>query len=298
MLLIAASGAHLPFELFLSLSLTGRQTRTGLFGMAAAALLCPLVLFFPSETVLEAVSWRGALLLAFAALINILSDRKPAVLVFFLSGLLGFSVLPLPSGDGLFAMLGGLFALPSLVWADNSISVQKPVGPAKFLSGLAGGVLAGMAVGLLPAMSSSLATALLWTSGSEVLSGATLVFSLAFSLATLAATGKARNGALVGINLPLQMMVGVVMVSLSVSIALARAASLWDMSVISSKLFRAVAFLFVLACVFCVCGSFGLLVTLTSFSLGMMPYTLGTRKSQLMGALVLPTLAHFGTYLW
>ncbi len=308
---VAASGAHLPLELFVSFSLLGGEAsmRACLLGLLFSSLLfLPLLPALPLLGEAESlVGGRGALLLLFLVIADLAGERPlSSTLLFLSSGLLGWRVLSLSfsSSHKLFALLSGLFAVPSLlIEEDGPPPRQGSLEMAALFSGTLKGMAAGALVGVLPALSPSLAAFGAWAGsdreGAERAAGrgALLSSSLLFSLATLSELGKARNGALVGVDLPLQTMVGVALVSLS-------AASLLSLLLSGSSLlspFKRSRRAFILIPLFLSwlwMGAEGVFILLSASSLGLLPQLLGLKKRHLMGCLLLPTFLHFGGYLW
>ena len=312
-LLVAASGSFIPagFLSFTKFSGNSDSFRLSLAGalLASVAFLLVLSAIPPLREINSVISGRAALFLAMIALSNIVFDRAiPSAFLFLLSGGLGLAVLnlPIPQNDKLFPLLTGLFCLPNIIAPDSSEEYlpAKPVKAFSFLKCILIGLAAGSLVGILPATTPTVASFFITlpfslnSSESAIVSGAAVSSALLFSLAVLGELGKARNGALVGIDLPLQLMLGIALVSLSLGAAISvfLRERLSGFSFSEGRL-RALATVIVLLNLFAFTGWRGILIAVTACSLGMMPKLLQTKRTHLMGVLILPTLVHFAGYL-
>lgn len=314
--LISASASHVPFDIVVSFLVLGgdsKKFKLAILGVLVTTLIFPIFIFcVPSVKVIYSwLSWKSLLLLLALVSLNILSDKPIKSLLIFLSaGLLGKVIfsLPMSSNFKIFSLLSGLFAIPALILPEpTSREIPQRLCARDVLIGTLVGLFSGALVGLLPATSQSLASFALWlpfsasSNSVAISSGATVTSALLFSIATLAELGKARNGALIGIDLPFETMMWLSVVALSVSTAFSILfqAQILKMRLILQKSFiRYFAVIFVLGIVTYLSGFLGLIVALTSTALGIITYYAGVRRNHLTGALLIPVFSHFVSYLF
>jgi TctA family transporter len=239
-----------------------------------------------------------------------------SLLVFALSGLLGVLALatPLVRGDALFALLTGLFGLPALLGALGTRTAPVPGAPdggtRPPLRWLLAGVLAGALSGLVPAVSGTMLSALLFLAleGSPraflavnaSLAGSRLLYD-ALATQTL---GKARSGAAAAFaaGLPPGDSPGVALAlaggvaALLLAAALARAVAVPFARLAQGRdtaaLSHAGVFAAALLAVAWRAGPEGLLVAAAGAAIGALPLLLGVKRSHAMGCLVLPSVLH------
>lgn len=292
-----------------------------LVALTASILLLPASLaFFPTAS--QAIQpFLLPVMLAATALL-LASEREPkkiivATGVFLLAGTLGFIVLnnPIVKKDELFALFAGLFAFAGII-TSTTAQQQTPkqtdeTNPSiKLLPTILAGVALGMLADLLPGMSTPAQIAVfasfaiaLDTEKFLALTSAIGVSHLVFAFVSELTTGKARVGTLVAVENLLGkitetqtlLFLAVLAVSMAISIAL--------MLLLAKKIVKtieripalqlnALIFAYILALVFFICGPTGLLVAATATSIGLLPPLLGVRRTHLMAAIILPTIAY------
>jgi putative membrane protein len=256
--------------------------------------------------------WMGILLLMLS-LVLISSERSPilAAIIFLCSGLFGHVVLGSlqPSSSKLFSMLTGCFGFGILILALLSGKPLPSQKPAKNVSGgvIPGSLLgsfSGFLVGIFPAVSCSQSVALLSPlikseEGFISAVAAASTSNLLFSAITLLVMDKARNGVMVSLNhLDLLSFVEFsASFSLAVLPAIIAAFILGDflldlLGKYYQKLILGTATFLILMALY-LGGPWGLLVFLTSASLGLLTTCLGVRKTECMGMLLIPTILFY-----
>ncbi len=249
----------------------------------------------------------------------ILKERKKllATAIFLLAGTLGIlsGKLPLGSDALLFALLTGGFGISTIaisLMRDEKIPKQeenagKPA--TKIVWPALAGTFGGLLVGTLPAVSPSQAIYLLSSafsiSGEGFLTalGAVTATSFLFSLVTLYASGRARNGTAVLIAKVVSLDLFSLLLLLAVSLIglLATILILKKLSGRIIKLFSKLDYfnlnisilLFLLLLINFWIGPLGLLVSLTASSLGAFCQLSGVKRTNLMGMLLLPTMLFY-----
>ncbi|MBU1975140.1 MAG: tripartite tricarboxylate transporter permease [Nanoarchaeota archaeon] len=290
------------------------------FGLLLSILLAPLLFFAIKYGYSHVQNYIPHILIA-ASMYMILRDRTKwwAVLVFFMSGMLGMIVFSMETlNDPLFPMLSGLFGVSTLLISlkdKNNIPEQKPsklkIGKMKLIKALLSGNLSAFITSTMPGLSSSIAATMslqvtrkLHDDGFLILLGAIGTAGFSLSLVTLAAIGKARNGAIIVV----QKLVGEVVpghflfflcacliagsISLMLSIYLGRGFAKFITKVNYQVVCWSVIG-FIVLLVILITGWIGLLVLLTSTALGIIPGIVKCTRTQAMGCLILPVLAFF-----
>lgn len=298
----------------------GIITSSLVLGVLAAILLLPFALAF-IPLAYQSVRPVTAPLLTLVVLGMFVGERsiKGAIggaLVFVLSGTLGVLALqtPVVDGDALFALLSGLFGFPALLasWGSENASVDtglKTVAriPLRFvLAGAIGGALSG----LVPAVSAVMVSALLFIflEGStrefltlnSALAGSRLVFD---TLATQT-IGKARTGGAyavltalgpndpLGLSIAIGMGVAALIGAALITGLIARQAGRWLSRPAVNKRLVTMVFAITLLSIAVRGGPAGLLVAATGAAVGSLPLLLGVKRSNAMGALVLPAILY------
>ncbi len=302
-----------------------RLTTWGCLGglMLSAALLLPfLLLVGPAYNLIRpGMHW----LLSAVIATMIVLERTPvrigwALLIFFLSGLLGLFTLDtgLMSGDvALMPLLSGLFGasvlLPSIL--SGSVLPEQYTGSEDFSTGeairpLIAGTTAGAITGVIPGIGPSQGTILaqLATGSSGTEEFLTAVSSVntskaLFSFVALYAIGRARSGAAVAvgqlIDVDLRELLFLVGVALMVggmaavlTLRLARVIAVRIENVPYRVLCSAVLCL-VTALVFFYSGPLGLLVFGTATAIGMLPGFVHVKRTHCMGVIMVPCILYF-----
>ena len=257
----------------------------------------------------------------------ILSEKKlrkilASILILGLSGLLGIFVLEsslLPQQQTLLPVLSGLFGLSILIISiserssipEQTNSTDVKISTKEILRAIILGSVAGIVVGFLPAIGISEAATIVQYAGGTgearsflvTISGIN-VGNEVFSLMSLYLVGNPRSGASVAIQSVMNeltfydviLLVGVICLAAGAAAVL----TLW----LGKKLPRLLArinykkltlsvIIFLVAMVFAMTGFLGLLVLVTSTSIGILCNYLEIRRSHCMGCLLIPTILFF-----
>jgi len=240
--------------------------------------------------------------------------------VFFLSGVLGLVVLNWPNfRQPLFPMLSGLFGISTLLLSLNQKSVVPQqsvtetikVSKSKTTRAIAAGVFSGSLTGLFPGLGAAQASILGMTLVGNIgeyafmiLIGGINTVNFTFSLVTLYALQKARNGAVVAVleilkSIDLSQLIVFLCAALiagSIATFLALKISKGFAKIITKVNYKVLCISiisFIVMLVFVFSGFFGLLVLAASSALGMVPPLLGVKRSHNMGCLLLPVILFF-----
>ena len=252
-----------------------------------------------------------------AYMIMIDGEKHIAVLVFFLSGILGLIVLNF-SDAALFPMLSGLFGLPTLlisIWSKSKIpekfeEKEENLGLGMYYSMFVG-TMAGILAGLLPGLGSAQSTILtqqitkMKDSGRSFLVsiGSVSTSDIVYSTLALYLIGNARSGIAVAVGNLIEVGLNETMIFIAVIIVSAAigAVSTLKLTKISIKILKKVeygklcmwTFVFVCALIFVFSGLFGLLVGLVAMIIGLIPNFSNVRRTHSMGCLIIPTIFYF-----
>lgn len=280
-------------------------------------LLLPLVAFaYPYIT--KAI----AFILLFIAAFMIVRDRKRwwALLIFSLSGLLGFLVLNMHNvKNPLFPMLSGLFGVATLLISVNessSLPEQKDVSytdlhTKKTLQAFASGTFSGFITAVLPGVGAATAAVIsmqitrkLGDHGFMILMGGISTSNFVLSLVTLQALGKARNGALVAVKtLFPEPSLHSILLFLATAFFTGGLAAVLALKIgkLFLKVMKKVDYHTVLLCVIgliiiltpLLSGLRGVLILITATALGLLPAIVKTSRAQAMGCLLVPVILYF-----
>lgn len=249
-------------------------------------------------------------------------DRNPnSILIFLLAGLLGYVVMEMNfigTRYDLFPLLSGLFGISMLMHSfkrDPEIPPQDKsleyVGSETAVKGGLSGGIAGMFVGMLPGIGSAQATYLTQelASGDSirrfmVAIGGVNTSNIIFSLLAIYLIGNARSGIAVSVkglmgSLTLNSVILFVLVAL-ISSGVGAMASLY-LGKRVLRIFRKLDYrklcvavtVFILTMSFILTGFRGVIVAIVGASLGVACITSGTRRSYLMGCILLPVILYF-----
>lgn len=266
------------------------------------------------------------LILISLALILLEKKKSSAIFVFLLTGILGVIVLNLPENflkEPLLPLLTGLFGSSMLLLSiknKTALPQQKiiKIGFTKsFFRPLAGSLIASPLCSFLPGLGSGQAaiigkvitkkTNLKERKGREefmVLLGATNTFVMGFSFLSLYAISRTRTGAAMAIQeiigpfnwKILALILTVILISGLISFFL----TLFISKKISIKIEKTnytlisfVTLIVLLGVVFFISGFFGLLVLGISTLTGLYCISLGVRRTNMMGCLLIPTILFY-----
>ncbi|WP_048151938.1 tripartite tricarboxylate transporter permease [Thermococcus cleftensis] len=233
--------------------------------------------------------------------------KLSALLVFFLSGILGMLTFRLGLSQPLYHLFTGLFGVPVILLSalegrtrqieagDGEVHLDK----GHFLGFSALGTALGMVASLVPAFTASQAALIGSLLSKDERSFLTVVFSVntanfLFSFTNFLATGRRRNGIVALMSpLPQEAIIFYLLTALFVSIAVLLYGEFLAglvMRVIGRIPYRGLnigvlAFLLVLSLVFD--GPLGLLVLLGASMVGLLASALGVKRTNCMGVLML-----------
>jgi putative membrane protein len=242
------------------------------------------------------------------------------VVVFFLSGVLGIIVLSMPNLEQpLFPLLSGLFGISILVnslFQKVEIPKQRITEMIKMnrkdvLKVVGVGTFSGSLTALFPGLGAAQAAII----GSQlirkieeysfiVLVGGINTVNFVFSLATLFALSKARNGAVLAIlEILKEIDLNGLIVFLCAALIAGGIATFLAMFItrifakyitkVNYQLLCICVILFIIGLVFYFSSWLGLFVLVISTFIGMIPSFTGVKKSSAMGCLLLPVILYF-----
>ena len=287
-----------------------------------AAIFLLILISIPSYFAVEKIydflkNFMAYFLIGILALLILLEKQKlKVILVFALTGILGFLVLNSEIKEPLLPLLTGLFGASMLLISIKSkitIPKQKIIKPKlnnKFLSPIFGALLASPLASLLPGLGSGQA-AIIGNSISKtdrkgflILLGATNTLVMGFSFISLYLVSKTRTGAAVAINnilgnFSLQILILILSVCLISGIIsffltdyLARIFSKKISNINYAKI--SIATLLVLIIIVFLISKFtGLIILAISTFTGIYCISLGTRRTNMMGCLLIPTIIFY-----
>ena len=284
-------------------------------GLAAIFIL--LLISFPSILIISKISDTITklipyILLAVLFLLIYLEKKKfTALFVLLLTGFLGLSVLNMPIKEPLLPLLTGLFGSSMLIMSiKNKIKIpkqkiQKP--KTKILKPLLGALIASPLCSFLPGLGSGQAAiignAISRTNkkGFLVLLGATNTLVMGFSFISLYAISKTRTGTAVAIQKIIGKLSPKILFLILVVVIISGIISFF-LTIFLTKFFSQkiekinytflslITLTILVIIVFLISGFFGLAVLITSTFTGIYCISLGVRRTNMMGALLIPTI--------
>ena len=287
-----------------------------------AAIFILILISVPSYFIVEKVydflkNFMAYFLIGIFALLIFLKKQKlKALLVFALTGILGFLVLNSGVKEPLLPLLTGLFGASMLlisIKSKISIPKQKIIKPKlkkDFLSPIFGALMASPLASLLPGLGSGQA-AIIGNSISKtdrkgflVLLGATNTLVMGFSFISLYLVSKTRTGAAVAINnilgsFSLQILIlllSVCLISGVISFFLTDFLAKFFSKKISNINYTKISIItliLLVLIVFIISTFSGLLILAISTFTGIYCISLGTRRTAMMGCLLIPTIIFY-----
>ena len=287
-----------------------------------AAIFILVLIAYPSIFIISKIydllrSFIPYLLIA-VSLFLIFSEKKrfSALLVFLLTGFLGLSVLNLSSESEKFLLplLTGLFGSSMLLISiKNKFDVPKQKitkVKTKILKPLLGAVIASPICSFLPGLGSGQAAIIgntiskSDTKGFLVLLGATNTLVMGFSFISLYVILRTRTGAAAAIQdilgvLSWKMLIlilSIVIISGLVSFFLAGSLAKFfsqKMKKVNYVLLSLITLLLLVIIVFLVSGFLGFLILIASTFTGIYSISLGVRRTNMMGCLLIPTIIFY-----
>ncbi|MEM3399845.1 MAG: tripartite tricarboxylate transporter permease [Candidatus Micrarchaeia archaeon] len=294
---------------------------SSLLAVILSAIISPLLFFFLPPLFILFKPFVPWIVLAATVFLVFYDASVYSIVVFILSGILGLVVL-----DGslvkepLFPSFTGLFATSSLLMSiaknEKIPSQKKP--EEVMVSSIFGWVLLGVLLGMLadflpaigtPAQLATLASPFVILNPPAFLSMTTAinVSHTLFSFVFEESVGVARTGSAIFVkslgvvDFGLMPMVGVFMLSSSVSIALLifladRVAHLCEGT--DSRILSGILFVYLIVVVLLISGPYGLLILATSTAIGLLALVGKVRRTNLMGILLMPTLLNMFGLTW
>ncbi len=244
------------------------------------------------------------------SVIFILKSKKPflAFLVFLSSGLLGCFSLKSGIYDPFLPLFSGMFAISALLnIGENTLPEQKTEEPFRLIliPYIMLGVALGMFADLLPGVSSpaQVATLMSLIIPTDSLMYISSVSSIAvsesvFSLSTEASLNKSRIGTTawlaqfidIGNNLPLLLAAFLFSAALTTILLYKARKRISKIAVLNSRPLAIILIFYLFAVVAILDGFAGIIILLVGTALGWFTVRLGIERTQMMGAVILPTL--------
>ncbi len=255
------------------------------------------------------------LILVSFILIFLEEKRATAFLVFLLSGFLGLSVLNLSFvKEPLLPLLTGLFGASMLITSiknKTQIPKQRITKPKKkLLKPILGAAIVAPICSFLPGLGSGQAAILGNTisktdkKGFLVLLGATNTLVMGFSFISLYVISKTRTGAAVAIQKIIGELsaktIGLILTTTLIAGVFAFFLTLYLAKIFSKKVTKvnytilsSMTLTILILIVFGVSGFFGLAILIASTCMGLYGISLGVRRTNLMGCLLIPTIIFY-----
>ena len=243
-----------------------------------------------------------------------------AAIVFLVAGFFGILILNsplLPKGNVLFPALSGLFGLSTMMISITQKSQIPPqsfdedlkIGKLQMTKSVLLGTLAGLIVGLLPAIGVSQAAILVNFNladarGFLATTSSINISNEIFSLMSLFVVGNPRSGSSVAIQQLLPTLTQndllIFLGSIFISAALSALITLWlgkkiphYLQKINYTHLSTAVILLLTAMVLLLTGVVGVLILFTSVSIGLLCNFLGVKRSHCMGVLLIPSILFF-----
>ncbi len=291
-----------------------------IFSIVLISIFAPLLLFvFPKMQFVLKNHIHIILILLAVILVLREKNRLLGLVVFLLSGTLGIVTLNMSNmNEPLLPLLSGLFGLSSLILSiknnskipeqvNSSLSIDLKKMKYVFL-GFIAGVFSAFLPGLGASQTSVLISSLIRKIESKdflILNSSINSVNLIGSFITLFAIGKARNGVVVVISKlteftlsKLLLVISVVLASVFISTVLTLFFSRMFSRIISKINYKKLCLSIILLITFLVLlvsKPVGLLILVTSTSLGIFAQLQDVNKNQLMGCLLVPVIIFFMT---
>ncbi len=295
------------------------QRGEGVKALATVLLSCALsallscALFHPSLSIFppvyEAARPHMKFILLGISIVLLLRTKAPhlSAAVFALSGILGFFSLNSGMPDPFLPLFSGMFAMAAMEgWKKGAAPTQKDLPACSGIMLFAAiGVAIGFAADLVPGVGSPSQMAVFATMLMPMDTPAYLatissisVSQAVFSLSTSASIGKSRVGATawlsesMDIGANLSMLLALFVASLALAAGLAYALRLYaaKLASLDFSALRIVLAAYIVAITLIIDGWPGLAVLAISTGLGKLALALGVERTNLMGAIIVPTL--------
>ncbi len=289
--------------------LTAHGCLTAIF---ALILICwPIILLVSKTYILITKFIPYVLILVSIILIMMEKNKINSSIVFLLTGFLGVLTLNLEIKESLLPLLTGLFGISSLIIslkAKTQIPKQEITKPKiKIFRPLIGAIIASPMCGFLPGLGGGQAAVIGNTisrtdkKGFLVLLGATNILVMGFSFLSLYAISKTRTGAAVAVkeligNMEINMLIlilGIILISGIISFFLTTFLAKFfsnKINKIDYSLLSIITIIFITIITIIVSGFIGLIILIISTFTGIYCISLRTRRTDMMGCLLLPTI--------
>lgn len=282
-----------------------------------AAILVTLIIFYPAILLIKQFYFliQNAipfiLIIVSITLISLEKQKLTSLGVFILTGILGYVVLHTQINQPLLPLLTGIFGASSIILSlhqNPKIPEQIITKPKeKLLKPLLGATIAAPFCSFLPGMGSGQAAIIGNTiakttqKGFLILLGATNTLVMAFSFISLYVIERTRTGAALAIKEILGTPNEKTMILVLITIIIAGGISVFLTLNISKQIAKqfkkihykklSVTTLCILALItLLVSGIYGLIVLIASTLTGIYCITLGVRRTNMMGVLIIPTI--------
>jgi putative membrane protein len=291
-----------------------------LLALLAGIVLVPIFVPIMPSLYTYLSKYMGWILLAVVAFM-ILKDKKRHwnFVIFLMSGILGIIVLGMPNlKNPLFPLLSGLFGISGLIISlqqkvkipQQSVTETIKLKKSELAQAIGAGTVAGSLTGFFPGLGPAQGAVLvsqffkkMSNYGFMVLVGGINTVNFLFSLITLYAIEKARNGAVIVIAELLTINIKYVIMFIAVALIAGGFSTFMAMKIskVFSKVISKVNYqklclaiiLLVAALVFYFSGFTGLLVLAASTAIGLIPPLMGVARNHSMGCLLLPVMLYF-----
>jgi len=294
-------------------------------GSLICLLICSIMIFIAIPILSLVYSfikhYVGLILVAITvAMIAKSREKIVSFTVFMLSGALGLVVLTSKNlRQPLFPMLSGMFGMSSIIVSllgkltpkQQSLSRGVIVSKMELVKAVLAGTVSGTFTAIMPGLGSAHAAAIasqlsgkIKTYAFMIMIGGVNTANFVFSLATLYAIGKARNGAVVVVKRligefgfwQLLILVGTALVTAGLAtvltLVIGRACSkLFVM--FNYRFLCAVVVVLIIMFVIVFSGIYGIIVFLVSTAVGLLPILTGIGRRTAMGCLLLPIIVFF-----
>ncbi|MCK5043733.1 tripartite tricarboxylate transporter permease [Candidatus Pacearchaeota archaeon] len=256
----------------------------------------------------------GLLILTSFFLISTEKKKFSALSIFLLSGLLGWSVLNMSIKEPFLPLLTGLFGSSMLIMSiknKTEIPEQKITKPKiKFLKPIFGALIASPLCSFLPGLGSGQAAIIGNTiskpskEGFLVLLGATNTLVMGFSFISLYVISKTRTGAAIAIQEIIGNLSGNMLILILITVGLSGIISFFltisltkyfskKITKVNYSLLSIITLIILVIMVLLISNFWGLIILIVSTLTGMYCISLGVKKTNMMGCLLIPTILFY-----
>ncbi|MDP1695631.1 MAG: tripartite tricarboxylate transporter permease [archaeon] len=284
-------------------------------------LMTPIFIYF-LPIIFTAIKTIIPYILIFISFFLIFREEKflTSIIIFLLAGILGFLTFSLPVKEPLMPLLSGLFGLSGLIISlkDNPLKIKQKISPLKkikipkldfFKTALTASIAAPLC-SFLPGIGSGHAAVI----GSEiskqdnrrflVLVGAINTIVMGLSFVTLYAIGKGRTGSAAAVNLLIPTLtfpnLSIILITIIISGILAFILGI-NLSKFTANSINKINYRYLTIFVIFIIIIFnlifsnllGILILLTATALGIFTISSGSRRINMMGCLLIPSIMYY-----